>query len=134
MHVVGAASRTRQQRCLKHVPIVERKHKIDVEGTDALQYGVGIRIVGRDARQAIVFSGAVHTVVPDGFRRMVCVRHYQRDLDAASEQGLQAAHADVVIGKDDSTIHSAVRFSGTTRSISLGSSRAWSDVTGSIVV
>ena len=78
-------------------------------------------VLGRDGRDA---------AEPDVLVRVVLVRDDERDVDAAREQHLQAAHADVVICEDDcARLHcvAPVRFApaGTAGTPSCCSSTAW---------
>ena len=50
-----------------------------------------------------------HGVVPDGLGGRILVRQHQCDIDALIEQHAQAAHADVVIRKDDGAGHARLR-------------------------
>jgi len=113
VHVVGAARGHCQQRRAEHRPVVERKQEIGARGAHAREHRFGVRIIGGDHRDPVVFGGSPDAVEPDFLAGTVVVRDHQRDLDAARQQRLQAAHADVVVREDDRHAHGSSRFSST---------------------
>ena len=101
MHVECAARRELQQRERQHVPVVETEDHVGPCRLHPREHLGRCRIGRHDAGDAALGAQCRDRAEPDRLGRIVLVRHHQRHLDAARQQHLQAAHADIVIGKND---------------------------------
>jgi hypothetical protein len=115
VQVEGALSRNVQQVFFQHVAVVEGKQEVR-PGRRNLGHHLGrVGIVRGDEWNVVIGGEPGDAVEPDAFRRVVVVGDDQGDFHLVGEQHLEAAHADVVVGKDDGATHGVFSSTASTR-------------------
>jgi len=107
VHVVGAAHGGGEERGLQHEAVVEREDEIRRDRLHAGEEFRRVRVVGRGDFDVIAAGQLLDALEPDVLLRVVAVRHDERHVHAMGEQHREAAHAHVVVRKDDRRVLAA---------------------------